>query len=79
MSKRHTSTPIRHAKTKKAKTGDYQKGRELSRTPKSELKAFDVSNTQLNLDPTGGPPSFATNLNCPINGPELYQRVGRKV
>lgn len=55
----------------------YQRGRELAR-PGQELKAFDVAATTTALDPPGGPPNFATNLNCPINGAELYQRIGRK-
>ena len=76
MSKRVTSTPRQHTKTKKAKrTGDYQKGRELARQPKSELKAFDLSNFASVFQPAG----IFTLLNIPINGPEMYQRVGRKM
>lgn len=55
----------------------YQQGRELAH-PGQELKAFDVASATLVFDPPAGPPNFATNLNCPVNGAELYQRVGRK-
>lgn len=65
--------------TKKSRTtGDYQKGRELARTPKQELKAFDVATTTTASSTIAGPPTFQT-LNAMINGAELYQRVGRKI
>lgn len=56
--------------------GGYQRGREstLGGT-RGELKAFDVSN--FNLAGTGAG-SFRV-LNVPINGAELYQRIGRKI
>jgi len=57
----------------------YQVGRSLSVQPKQELKAFDVAVTTTNVDVVAAPPNFLTNLNCPINGAELYQRVGRKI
>lgn len=57
----------------------YQLGRSLSVQPKQELKAFDVATTTTNVDVVAAPPIFSTNLNCPINGAELYQRVGRKI
>lgn len=65
-------------KKKSVKTGDYQKGRELTRTPKSELKAFDIARTATNVQLVATPPAFNL-LNQMINGAELYQRVGRKV
>lgn len=67
-----TSTGIH--KKKKA-TGDYQKGRELTVQPKQELKAFDVAFSQTNFAQAG---NFVA-LNTPVNGAELYQRVGRKI
>lgn len=60
---------------KKRKQGDYQRGREMSRTPKQELKAFDVAQTVQTFNTAG---TFQL-LNCPVNGPEIYQRVGRKI
>jgi len=77
--KRLTSTPLIHERKKKTKrTGDYQKGREMSRQPKSELKAFDIPQTTKLFKEIATPPTFDL-LNVPVNGPELYQRVGRKV
>lgn len=61
------------------KTGDYQAGRELHKQPAQELKAFDVTSTSLHFDVIATPPPFSTSINCPINGAELYQRVGRKM
>lgn len=55
--------------------GDYQKGRELSRAPPTELKAFDTPLFASNFTAAG----VFTCLNLPVNGPELYQRVGRKI
>lgn len=57
--------------------GDYQKGRELLKTPKQELKAFDVALTTTLGATIAGPPAFNV-LNAITNGAELYQRVGRK-
>lgn len=57
----------------------YQQGRSMSMQPKQELKAFDVTSTTTNVDVVAAPPNFETNLNCPVNGAELYQRVGRKI
>lgn len=77
--KRKSTTVKKGSATKKRRTtGDYQKGRELARTPKQELKAFDVAAHNLAYAPIAGPPSFET-LNACINGAELYQRVGRKI
>lgn len=63
--------------TKRRKTGDYQKGRELLR-PGQELKAFDVAHTATVVQGVAGPPVHYT-MNAMVNGSELYQRVGRKV
>lgn len=77
--KRVTSSPGKHAKTiKKKKTGDYQKGRELAKTPKQELKAFDTAFLGNNFHTIAGVPAFQL-LNPVVNGAELYQRVGRKL
>jgi len=77
--KRKATTPKAGKITKKKKaTGDYQKGRELTK-PTQELKAFDVAENALDFVPTTGPPAFATTLNACVNGAELYQRVGRKI
>lgn len=62
---------------KKRRQGDYQRGRELARTPKQELKAFDLAYTTQQVSTIAGPPNFNC-LNAMINGSELYQRVGRK-
>lgn len=77
-----TSTPKRRRSNsysgkvhKKAKKGDYQKGRELARTPKQEIKSFDLANVNV----TFGAAGTFTLLNVPVNGAELYQRVGRKI
>lgn len=48
----------------------------MSRTPKQELKAFDVATATTNFTAPG---AFVRTLNVPINGPEIYQRVGRKI
>lgn len=71
----HTS---KKPSTKRFRQGDYQKGRELARTPKQELKAFDIANTTNTFTTVAGPPTFNT-LNALVNGAELYQRVGRKI
>lgn len=76
--KRKTAPP-KGRPTKRAKTiGDYQKGRELAKVPKQELKAFDVALRTNTFATIAGPPTFDT-LNAMVNGAELYQRVGRKV
>jgi len=62
----------------KAKSGDYQKGRELPVQPKAELKASDLALTASVFKPTGGPPTFQY-LNNVTNGAEIYQRTGRKI
>lgn len=74
-SKRKRSS-YRTASKKKTKTGDYQKGRELLGHPKQELKAFDVALTNTAVTAAG---AYINSLNVPINGAELYQRVGRKI
>lgn len=56
---------------------DYQRGRELAKAPKSELKAFDIALKTNTFSTIAGPPTFDT-LNAMINGAELFQRVGRK-
>lgn len=81
MSKRAPTSELKfhkHMKEKKFKAGDYQKGRELAKAPKSELKAFDVAQNAIGVNQVTGPPVFET-VNTQINGAELYQRVGRKV
>ncbi len=62
-------------KKKGVSKGDYQKGRELARTPKQELKAYDVAQLTTGFNTAG----VFTCLNAPVNGSELYQRVGRKI
>lgn len=65
--------------SKKKKSGDYQKGRELPVQPKAELKAYDTAQAA-SLFPTaaaGG--GTVTYLNNVVNGAELYQRTGRKI
>lgn len=88
MNKRKASTAFAKKKTstaKKAKTSGKaaslgaQSGRSIYHQPSQELKAFDVTSTTTNVDVVAAPPNFATNLNCPVNGAELYQRVGRKI
>lgn len=56
----------------------YNVGRSLTTTPKSELKAFDTSISSNAFDVAITPPVTST-LNTPVNGAELYQRVGRKI
>lgn len=64
--------------SKKRRTGDYQKGRELTKAPKSELKAFDVTLTTTVVENIANTPNFNT-INVMVNGAELFNRVGRKV
>lgn len=59
----------------KRKKGDYQKGREMPSGIGRELKAFDVATSAPNFAVAG----VFTVLNTPVNGSELYQRVGRKI
>lgn len=59
-------------------TGNYQKGREMAKAPKSELKAFDTALAQLAPATIAAVPVPVT-LNAVVNGAELYQRVGRKM
>lgn len=66
------------SKTKKAKSGDYQKGRELPVQPKAELKCLDVAQQVLTFNKTTTPPTFQL-LNAVVNGAEIYQRTGRKI
>lgn len=56
--------------------GDYQKGRATLKSVK-ELKALDTTINQA-FKVAGGPPPVTT-LNLPVNGAELYQRIGRKI
>lgn len=78
MKRAHGKTTSTKTFKKKARTGDYQKGRELAKVPKQELKAFDIALQSLANQTVGNPPVFQT-LNTVINGAELYQRVGRKI
>lgn len=88
--KRKAATQASPAYAKKAKKttvragAGYQAGREMTKAPKVELKAFDVA---LTASPahgvtagaaSAGPPVFNI-LNAVINGAELYQRTGRKI
>lgn len=76
--KRQRDYKVHKPSKKRKRVGDYQKGRELARTPKQELKAFDVTTTNTAVVAVaGGPVSVC--LNTPVNGAELYQRVGRKI
>lgn len=63
---------------KKVRQGDYQRGRELARTPKAELKAFDSGALARPQQLVATPPTYDF-LNCMVNGAELHQRVGRKI
>lgn len=63
------------AKKRAVQRGDYQKGRELARNPRAELKAFDLSTATQNFVNAG---VVIPTLNACVNGAELYQRVGRK-
>lgn len=57
----------------------YQSGRSLYRKPQVELKAFDQSSFTNGLRTPAAGTSISPIINLPINGPELYQRVGRKI
>lgn len=58
----------------------YQAGRSVASQPKQELKAFDFALSGFNIDAAATPATVANAaLNCPVNGSELYQRVGRKI
>lgn len=77
MKRKHSGAGKTPVAKKKRIQGDYQKGREMSKVPKSELKAFDIA-LRANICATvAGPPTFDI-LNAVVNGAELYQRVGRK-
>lgn len=73
MKRKATGKPALKRQKKRVK-GDYQRGRELAK-PTTELKAFDVASTTISFAAAG---TFAA-LNVPVNGAELYQRVGRKI
>lgn len=62
--------------TKKTKSGDYQKGRELPVQPKAELKCLDTGVSQAFAN-IAAPPTFVC-LNPVTVGAEIYQRTGRK-
>lgn len=69
------STSARKLPVVKRVKRNYQSGRELTRQPKTELKAFDVATVTTSFSTAG----VFTLLNVPVNGAELYQRVGRKI
>jgi len=50
----------------------------MVKAPKQELKAFDVALQNLTNALVATPPTFQV-LNACVNGPEIYQRVGRKM
>lgn len=77
MKRSRATSKVSKPKRLKITIPDYQKGRELNKTPKSELKAFDIAEIASVFKLVGTPPTFNT-LNAQINGAELYQRVGRK-
>lgn len=52
----------------------YNSGRAKSH-PTTELKAFDVAFTNSAFTAAG----VYQSLNLPVNGPEIYQRIGRKI
>lgn len=60
---------------RKRAAGDYQRGREMSKGIGRELKAFDLALSQSAFTTAG----VFTLLNVPVNGAEIYQRVGRKI
>lgn len=70
------TTPILRIKPQ-TKKGDYQKGRELNKQPKMELKAFDIAANTQNFKIIAGA-TFQV-LNAMVNGAEMYNRVGRKI
>lgn len=77
--KKAGSSGPKKKKVSKAKTSDYQSGRELARPSMREKKAFDLATTMLTINTIGGGPPVFVTLNACVNGAELYQRVGRKI
>jgi len=65
----------KQASQQRSAGANYQAGREHTRQPKSELKAFDLAQIATSMSTAG----VFTLLNVPENGPELYQRVGRRI
>lgn len=57
----------------------YQSGRSISKIPPVELKAYDVASAALDFISPGTGTSIAAPLNLPVNGAEIFQRVGRKI
>lgn len=58
----------------------YQVGRSLfRRTPQVELKAFDTPQFTNAFRTPSAATSLSPVINVLINGPELYQRIGRKI
>lgn len=58
----------------------YQVGRSIYRkAPQVELKAYDVPDFTQALRTPAAATALSPPLNIPTNGPELYQRVGRKI
>lgn len=77
--KRKASIALVQPARKRARQGDYQRGRELLKPQLGiELKAFDVAYTSTVSNTIAAPPPFYC-LNAVTNGSELYQRVGRKI
>lgn len=74
MVKRPRTTTVKKTTAKRAKTGDYQKGREFRYHPKQELKAFDTAYAITTIPLAGS----VTVLNVQVQGTELYQRIARK-
>lgn len=75
---KHVKGVKKSSNSKKSKTGDYQKGRELAVQPKQEIKAFDLAELTVPVKTAAGGPTF-TVVNAVVNGAELYQRTGRKI
>lgn len=57
----------------------YQRGRSRSRKPQIELKCIDVPDFTAAFRTPAGATSLSPLLNVPKNGPELYDRIGRKI
>lgn len=57
----------------------YSAGRARSGTPKQELKCIDAAKFTTAFRTPGAGTSIAGPINAIGNGPEIYQRVGRKV
>lgn len=58
----------------RAQAANYQVSRQYPRQPKAELKAFDLAETTSSLAVAG---AFVT-LNAMPQGPDFFQRIGRK-